>query len=344
MSDERHQIREGAPLGSLDLSPSLAQLGRNLDEAERLVDLGLGASGDQGAVVDAEQPVLVQFEPARHCAIAQGDIVRLRPGEILHRGSVTLLWNEPQIGLNAAPQQDARLGFSLAENPIDELVHGEGGHDVRICPGCENVDVSGRVGAAADAADRHERHRRALGAQVVEQQRGRLGGVGQEMSSGMLLPLGAGLENELLLLRAQALQLADPAVAARRLELVDRADAELRKQLGNGFRSDALKMKKVQNRRGELLEQVAMIASLAGFGDLADLRGELLADAGNGAELVFGAVRETLGCVCDCVGRIPVRADLERVLALDLEEVGNLREDARDGEVFHDREQEMRRS
>ena len=39
--------------------------------------------------------------------------------------------------------------------------------------------------------------------------------------------------------------------------------------------------------------------------------------------------------VDDRLGRVPVRADLERVLAFDLEEVADLGEDARYGEIVH---------
>lgn len=91
-----------------------------------------------------------------------------RPGEVLHGGAVALLRHEPQIRLNAAPEQDAGLGLTLTKNPIDELVDREGRHHMRIGSGGENVDVSGRVRAAANAADRHERDGRAFRAEIVE--------------------------------------------------------------------------------------------------------------------------------------------------------------------------------
>ena len=37
----------------------------------------------------------------------------------------------------------------------------------------------------------------------------------------------------------------------------------------------------------------------------------------------------------DRLGGIPVRANLEGVLALDFEQIGDLRKDPRDGQVFH---------
>ena len=63
---------------------------------------------------------------------------------------------------------------------------------------------------------------------------------------------------------------------------------------------------------------------------------EILADAGDRAQLRFAERGEPLGGVRDGLRGVPVRANLERVLALDFEEIGDLSEDARDGQVFHD--------
>ena len=105
----------------------------------------------------------------------------------------------------------------------------------------------------------------------------------------MLLPLCARPKNELFLLRAQSLQLAHAAVAARGLELLDGLDAELGIEQRDRFRADALEVEQVEYRRRKLLEQILVIARLAGLGNLADLRRQLFADAGNGAQLLFVA-------------------------------------------------------
>ncbi len=54
-------------------------------------------------------------------------------------------------------------------------------------------------------------------------------------------------------------------------------------------------------------------------------------------------VGDALGAVRDGLGRVAIRADLERVLALDLEQVADLGEDAGDGEVVHERAQAVTR-
>jgi hypothetical protein len=63
--------------------------------------------------------------------------------------------------------------------------------------------------------------------------------------------------------------------------------------------------------------------------------GQVLADAGNRAKLAVGAGGEFVGGVGDGFSGVAVRPDLERVLVLDLEEIGDLIENARDTDVFH---------
>ena len=129
---------------------------------------------------------------------------------------------------------------------------------------------------------------RALRAQIVEQQTGGLGCVGHQVPAGVLFPLGACSENKLFLLRVPALSSSRTRPSrARGLQLLDRLDPELCVEQGNRLRADALEVEQVENRRRELLEQVAVKTSFACLGNLADFRRQVLADAGYGAQLVF---------------------------------------------------------
>ena len=85
----------------------------------------------------------------------------------------------------------------------------------------------------------------------------------------------------------QTFESADAAVGARGLELFDGFDAELGVELRNSFGADALQMQQVENRWRELFQQLPVITRVSGFGDLPNLRGEILPDAGNPTELVF---------------------------------------------------------
>src|SRR4029078_7369968 len=99
-----------------------------------------------------------------------------------------------------------------------------------------------------------------------------------------------------------------------RLELVEGTDARLGVEQRHGFRPHALQAEQIQNRRRALLEEIAVIANLARLGDLADLRGELLADAGDGSKLFLGAVAQLLCGVGNGLGGVSIGAYLERVL------------------------------
>ena len=76
-----------------------------------------------------------------------------------------------------------------------------------------------------------------------------------------------------------------------------------------------------------------MIGDGAGLDELADLRGEVLADAGNREPLRRRQVGDPLRSVGDRLRCVAVGADLERVLALDFEQVADLGEDTGDGQI-----------
>ena len=78
--DEAGQLTGGR---GLDLAARLAKLRRNPGQPERFVHLLFARAGHRRPVVDAEQPVLVQLESEADRAIAKGDVVRLRSGEVL---------------------------------------------------------------------------------------------------------------------------------------------------------------------------------------------------------------------------------------------------------------------
>ncbi len=90
-------------------------------------------------------------------------------------------------------------------------------------------------------------------------------------------------------------------------------------------------MEEIENRRRKLLQQLPVKTRVSGFGDLPNLRREILPDAGNRAQLVFVEKRETFRRVSDRLGRISIGAYLERVFVLDFEQISDLRKDMRDG-------------
>jgi hypothetical protein len=135
-------------------------------------------------------------------------------------------------------------------------------------------------------------------------------------------------------------------VARRLLEILERADADLLVQPRDRLRTDALQAQHVEDGRRELLQQLLVVPDGARLHQLADLGGEVLADPRQREALRRRQPRDGLGFVDERLGRGAIRADLERVLVLDLEEIGNLLQHARDGQVIHSclrRSQETRR-
>ena len=99
---EFDQSRQLALAGGLDLAPVLAQLGRNEWKSQLTENLALGPPGD--ALLAAKETVLVQLQFPACSEFPHGDVVRLRSGEVIQRGTVTHLRNHPEIHLQTVTQ------------------------------------------------------------------------------------------------------------------------------------------------------------------------------------------------------------------------------------------------
>ena len=164
----------------------------------------------------------------------------------------------------------------------------------------------------------------------------------EQVTAGMRLALGDRLQDERFLLRAHALEAAERAGLGRRFEVVERGDAQRFVEQRHRLRPDTLQAQQVEDRRRELLEQLVAIGGRAGGGDVADARGEVLADAGDRQRSGRRSGRRAAGRVGDDLRGGAVGPDPERVLALQLEQVGDLVEQA--GDVGFSTGSDMRRS
>src|SRR5882724_5406492 len=93
-------------------------------------------------------------------------------------------------------------------------------------------------------------------------------------------------------------------------------------------------MQEVEDRRREFRDELAMKGGVARRRDLANAQGEILPDAGNLAEARFVQLRELVWVIRRNVGAVAVRANLERVVVLDFQEVGDFPENAGDRGVI----------
>ena len=276
---ERDEPRQAPGLGGVDLAAGLAQRRIDARQAERGVDAVLGLAGDAGPGGGVGEGVLVQRVAARQGALPQLDVVRLRSGEVLQRRAARFGRHQPQVGLHLAGQQDAGLGVAEAEHALDLPVAGEVAEDVGRRVGGQDVDVAAGLGAAAQAADDVVGGVGRRLAQPGDQRLRRLAGVADQVTPGVLAALGDRRQDQAFLLRAHALEAADGAGLGRGFEVVERADVQRVVEQRHRLRPDALQAHHLEDRGGEQLQQLVAQAGGARGGDVADARGQVLADA-----------------------------------------------------------------
>ena len=145
--------------------------------------------------------MLWAFDPVKYCSAAPALVAG----------------NQPQVGLESAPQHDARLGVAVREHPLDLPVAGERVHQRRRGAGGEDVEIAAGLAAAPQAAD-HGDHRagRRL-AERADERRRRVVGLGDQPPAGDPGALLEGAQDLGFLLRAHALERAQPPFACRRL-------------------------------------------------------------------------------------------------------------------------------
>ena len=194
-------------------------------------------------------------------AVAQRDVVRLRAGEVLHRGAEALARHEPQVGLEAAPEQHARLRVAVREDALDQLVAREGVHQRRRRAGGEDVEVAAGLAAAAQAADDVDLGRRARARAARRRGRARsraprpsAGGRRDARRSSSALRMSASFFAPMPFMLADAGRRAPRASSS-----LERADAELAVEQRHGLRADALQVQQVEDGRRELLQQFLVV-------------------------------------------------------------------------------------
>src|SRR4051812_39966169 len=93
-------------------------------------------------------------------------------------------------------------------------------------------------------------------------------------------------------------------------------------------------MQQIQDGRRKLRHQLPMVFGVAGARDLEDSRCEILPDARYLAQSRPVEPCELVRVIGDDVGAVSIRANLEWIVVLDLEKVGDLPENSRDGGII----------
>src|SRR5215831_3089033 len=149
----------------------------------------------------------------------------------------------------------------------------------------------------------------------------------EQMAASEPLPLVERFQDQRFFLGAHSLQRPDAAVMSRPFEVVEGPDAEISIQRGDGLRSDALQVQQIEDRRRELGDKLAVKLGISGLADLLDPRRQILPDARDLSQSGLVEQPELVRVVAGNVCAVVVCADLERVLTLDLEEIGGFPED-----------------
>src|SRR5262249_26457287 len=118
-------------------------------------------------------------------------------------------------------------------------------------------------------------------------------------------------------------------------EFVDAADVERRVEQRNRFGTDPLQTQQVEDGWWKLQEQVLMKTAGACLGEVADFFRQILADPRQLEQLLFVHSRHGIRPRTYRVRRRAICPNLEEVLSLDFQQVGDLREDLCDWMVIH---------
>ena len=262
--------------------------------------------------------MLCDFEPVKYCNAAP----RLSAGT-----SRRSTWTR-------APKEDARFRVAAREHTFDQAVLDEHVHDRRIRAGRQDVDVAARLAAASEAADRGDRRGGKTLLEEGDDRAGDVVGDRQQMPAGMTLPLFDRFQDQRFFLGAHPLDGSNAAVERGALQIVECLDAELTMQHRDRLRADTLEPHHFENRWREFAQQIAMKLGVACRRDLADLAGEVFPDTRDLSERRFIERGQVVRVIAGDVGDVAVRPDLEGVVALDFEEVGDFPEDVGDGGVI----------
>ena len=117
MCAQLDQFGQAAFGGGFDFAAVFAQLRRNPGQAQRFVHAGFGFARHFAIVLHAEQAVFAQLQPHLHGARADGHVVVLAAGEVLHGGAEAFGRQRAHIHLQAlAAHFGAGLVFAAAQH------------------------------------------------------------------------------------------------------------------------------------------------------------------------------------------------------------------------------------
>ena len=344
---QRNQLRQRVRCRSLQFAAVLAQLGRDVVEIQRAIDLLLARGRDDHVVFQPQQGILAQRQPALDGALAQRHIVHLRSRKVLQRRTIARARKQPDVHLQIISQRETDLVLPLRHQLVDQrqrrhmLDRGRDHIGLARRPGHQQVEIAHRLATAAQRA----RRRNLLDARKCPDQlrdavRELMGLIGAEAAgvAPVILDALQQLGGELLAHPRQGIQMALPG---RRLQRIDIGDLQRGPDQRDRLRPHPRQAQQLEHRRLVLLQQLLPQRHRPRRHQIADIRRHALADAGNRQQFLGVRLRgrdrgQLGGLLLHRLGRAPVGADPERVCPVDLEQRCRLLQQPRDGDIVHE--------
>src|SRR5271155_1569217 len=330
--------------GRLDLPTILAQFWWNEVKLEFGIDFFFSFARDRLLVFDCGQAVFVERETHLERALAQGHIVRLGSGEILHGRSERFRRQQAHVHLHAIAVPETDLILALG-NDVHQAGEAEQVFDERLprfrlnaaLAGDEDVEVANGFASAAQRSGGrnllYPRNRQ----QVLGQFLGPLfGGVEQESSPDAAIVFDR-LEQLQFVFFAHARQRADLAFARQFLHALQIADLVGTPDQGNRLWSQPLNLEELKHRRTVFLQQLGVRFDTAIVEKHLQIGQHSFAytlDCENLLRLVDQVgylLRQRFNGLC----RVAVGANTKRILTVDLQQIGSLVEKSGDSLVVH---------
>ena len=317
------QIGQSVGLGGVDFAQIFAQLGRNVVELELGVNLFFGFSRDRFFGVECGQAVLAEGVTHFQRALAQGHVVGLGAGEILHGGAEGFRRQQAHVHLHAAAQTKADFVFAAGDDlhearKFDDVLDQFFASGVIAAgfAGDQNVEIADGFASAAQRTGGRDFFHAGIIAQMLDDFVGLpFGGVEQKAAGDAAIILD-GLEQLLFLLFAHAGKLANLSFFGQLLHAFEIAYLIGAPDESDRLRSQALDLEQVEHGGAIFLEQFGVQRKFALFEHFLHVHQHAFADAGDGEHFLgfVDQVGDLLGLGFDGFGGIAIGADAEGIL------------------------------
>ena len=226
---------QGMFFRQIDFAEILAHLGWNVVELELRVDFFFSFARDRLLTLERGQAVFVQGVAHFQRALAQGDVVGFRSGEVLHGRAERIRRQKPHVDLHAAAQVEADLVVAAGDHVHERRVLRDVSDRLLavflVAAGFardEDVEIAHGFAPAAQRSGGRDLVDAGIFLEIFGELVGfGLGGVDQEAAADAAVVFD-GFDQLGFVLLAHARQFANLALAGQFLDAVDVADSGMR--------------------------------------------------------------------------------------------------------------------